>query len=77
LESLEDELRRRRVVAAALALYYEKYSRTAYERSVRSVLALVERGCQAPRSRLVFDYTASTASASPVARHDSAGAPSR
>ena len=76
-ESLEDELRRRRVVAAALALYHEKYSRTAYERSVRSVLALVERGCQAPRPSLVFDYTASTAAAAPVARQDSAAAPSR
>jgi glycosyltransferase involved in cell wall biosynthesis len=77
LQSLQDELRRRRVVAAALALYYEKYSRTAYERSVRSVLALVERGCQAPRPRLVFDYTASTSSASPVARQDSTAASSR
>jgi glycosyltransferase involved in cell wall biosynthesis len=77
LDSLEDEGRRRRVVAAALALYHDKYSRTAYERSLRSVLALVERGSRAPRSRLAFGYPASTAPASPVTRSESVAAPSR
>jgi glycosyltransferase involved in cell wall biosynthesis len=77
LDSLRDEDRRRRVVAAALALYHEKYSRTAYERSVRSVLALVEHGCRVPRPRLVLDYFASSAAASSVTRPESSAVPSR
>jgi glycosyltransferase involved in cell wall biosynthesis len=61
LDSLRDEKRREQVVAAALALYHEKYSRPVYERSLRSVLALIERGRRAPRPRLVIDYQANEA----------------
>jgi glycosyltransferase involved in cell wall biosynthesis len=75
LGSLQDENRRQRVVAAALALYYEKYSRTAYERGVRSLLALLERGCRGPR--LLVNYKVGAAMASSVTNEESAAAPSR
>jgi glycosyltransferase involved in cell wall biosynthesis len=75
-DSLQDEGRRRQVVAAALALYQEKYSRAAYERSVRSVLTLVEHGCRAARPRRIPNYPASTAD-SPLTRAESAALPSR
>ncbi|HKG32504.1 MAG TPA: glycosyltransferase, partial [Gemmatimonadales bacterium] len=77
LDSLEDEDRRKQVVAAALALYHQKYSRSAYERSVRSVLTLVEQGRRATRPRLVLDYPVRTAADSPVSGPESAAMPSR
>jgi glycosyltransferase involved in cell wall biosynthesis len=77
LDSLEDEDRRKQVVAAALALYHQKYSRSAYERSVRSVLTLVEQGRRATRPRLVLDYPVRTAAGSPVSGPESAAMPSR
>ena len=76
LDSLQAADRRRRVVAAALALYHEKYSRTAYERSVRSVLALIHGQREAPRSRLVLRYPANSAAASPGTPAESAAVPS-
>jgi glycosyltransferase involved in cell wall biosynthesis len=75
LESLQNESRRQRVVAAALALYYEKYSRAAYERAMRSLLGLLERGRRAPR--LLVDYKAGRAIASSVTSKESAAALSR
>ena len=59
LDSLQDERRRQQLVAGALALYYDKYSRTVYERAVRSVLGLLEQGRPAPGRRLVLDYETS------------------
>jgi glycosyltransferase involved in cell wall biosynthesis len=75
LDSLQDEGRRQRVVAAAVALYYEKYSRAAYERAMRSLLGLLERGRRAPR--LLVDYNLGAAIASSVTSEESAAAPSR
>jgi glycosyltransferase involved in cell wall biosynthesis len=75
LDSLQDAGRRQRVVAAALALYYEKYSRAAYERAMRSLLGLLERGCRA--SRLLVDYKVGVAIASSVTSDESAAVPSR
>jgi glycosyltransferase involved in cell wall biosynthesis len=77
LDSLQDEGQRRRVVAAARALYQAKYSRAAYERSLRSVLGLIERGCRTSRSGFAHSYLASTGAASRVTSSESAGAPSR
>jgi glycosyltransferase involved in cell wall biosynthesis len=76
LDSLRDESRRQRVIAGALALYHEKYSRPAYERAVRSVLNLLERGRRAPGRGLVIDYQARDAAAS-VSREEAAASPSR
>jgi glycosyltransferase involved in cell wall biosynthesis len=72
LHSLQDQERRQQVVSGALALYHEKYSRTAYERSLRSVLGLLERGRRVPRPRLVTNYQARKAVASPATREKSA-----
>jgi glycosyltransferase involved in cell wall biosynthesis len=71
LESLQDQERRRRVVAAALALYHDKYSRAAYQEAVQSVLGLLERG-RAPRPALAVDYPTRDAVASPAAREEPA-----
>ena len=70
LESLQDDRRRQQVVARALTLYHEKYSRPVYERSVRSVLNLIERGRRAPSRRLLIDYQVRKAVASPAARQE-------
>jgi glycosyltransferase involved in cell wall biosynthesis len=75
LDSLRDKSRRERVIAGALALYQEKYSRPAYERTLRSLLHLIERGRRAPRRKLVIDYQATEAAAS-LARKEPAGSPS-
>ena len=69
LESLLDRGRRQQVVGAALALYHEKYSRSAYARAVRSMLGILERG-QAPRAKLVIDYQAKDTVASPAVREE-------
>ncbi len=76
LDSLQDQGRRQQVVSAALALYQQKYSRPAYERSVRSVLGLLEWGRRAARPRLVIDH-ARVAVASPPTREELAGSLSR
>jgi glycosyltransferase involved in cell wall biosynthesis len=71
LDSLQDQRRRQQVVAAALALYHDKYSRAAYERAVRSLLGLLERG-RAPRPKLVVNYPTKDAVASPAAAEEPA-----
>ncbi|HJR17856.1 MAG TPA: glycosyltransferase family 4 protein [Gemmatimonadales bacterium] len=76
-ESLHDTERRQRVIAGALALYDEKYSRPVYARGVRAVLDLIQRGCAAQRSRLVVSYHARDAVAASVTREESAASPSR
>jgi glycosyltransferase involved in cell wall biosynthesis len=75
LESLQDEVRRQRVVAAALALYYEKYSRAAYQRAMHSLLGLLRHGRRAPR--LLADYRVGAAIAASVSSEESAAVPSR
>jgi glycosyltransferase involved in cell wall biosynthesis len=72
LDSLQDQERRQHVVEAARALYHEKYSRLAYQRAVRSVLGLLERGCRAPHAGFVIDYQAKAAVVSPATRKEPA-----
>jgi glycosyltransferase involved in cell wall biosynthesis len=72
LDSLQDRQRRQQVVAAALALYHDKYSRAAYERGVHSLLGLLERG-RAPRPTLVLDYQTRDAVASLPTREKPVG----
>jgi glycosyltransferase involved in cell wall biosynthesis len=66
LDSLQDQRRRNEVVAGALGLYDEKYSRTVYEHAVRSVLGLLEQGRRAPAPRFALGYSTRAAVASSV-----------
>ena len=77
LDSLHDRERRQRVVASALALYHEKYSRSAYGRAVRAVLDLIDQGRPARRSSLLVSYQANDIVASSVTSEESAASPSR
>lgn len=76
-ESLHDSDRRQRVVAGALALYHEKYSRAAYGRAVRSVLDLIAQGHPRPHPSFVVSYYASEAVATSVTSEESTASPSR
>jgi glycosyltransferase involved in cell wall biosynthesis len=77
LESLDNEKRRQRVVAGALALYEEKYSRRVYARALRAVLDVIGHGDAAPPSRLLVSYQTNDAVTSLVTEEETVASPSR